>query len=272
MHDVVGAHAAGASAEDTHDAGEAEDTAEGDAEAAPAEGDHAESEVPHWSYAGDTGPDHWGELEADYALCATGEAQSPVLLIAGTEEDIPDIVFNYAASPLTLADNGHSVEVSVEPGSSIEIDGVTYTLLQYHFHAPSEHAINGVFYPMEMHLVHQAEDGTLAVVGVMIDLGDASEAYAPFFDALADVSTAAQTVEGVSINPADLLPAEPVAYRYAGSLTTPPCSEGVVWSVLANPVTASAEQIAAFEALYDGNARPIQPGNERAIVLDTTID
>jgi carbonic anhydrase len=224
---------------------------------------------PHWSYAGDTGPAQWGELNAEYAACAGGKQQSPINLQGQKDEDLTNIVFNYKPTEVEILNNGHTVEVEYAPGSTIEVNGKTYELKQFHFHSPSEHLLNGKVYAVEMHLVHKAADGSVAVVGVFMDEGAENAAFKPVWDHLPAKEQPA-TDAGVEINAANLLPAEQMTFRYAGSLTTPPCTEGVNWFVMAAPVTVSKTQVDAFQKIFNGNARPVQLLNDRALVEDTT--
>ncbi|MCP4363297.1 MAG: carbonic anhydrase family protein [Chloroflexi bacterium] len=174
-----------------------------------------------------------------------------------------DIVFNYQPSALNILNNGHTIQANYDEGSSIEVDGKPYNLLQFHFHALSEHTINGNYSPMEMHLVHQSDDGNFAVVGVMLNNGGENAAYTPMFDNLPAQESEAETIGGVTVNADDLLPQDRGYYRYNGSFTTPPCTEGVSWFVMSTPVELSDAQISAFEQICNGNYRPVQPLNAR---------
>ncbi|MBX3010818.1 MAG: carbonic anhydrase family protein [Caldilineaceae bacterium] len=224
----------------------------------------------HWSYAGEEGPDHWGELSADYTACADGSAQSPIDLTAATKADLPDIIFDYGESHLNILNNGHTVQVNYDAGSAILLDGVRYDLLQFHFHAASEHTIAGERYPLEFHLVHRNAEGGLAVVGVMAVAGAENPAFADILAHAPASEAAATVVEGVMVAAEQLLPAGRLYYTYAGSLTTPPCSEGVKWHVLTTPIELSATQLEALTSILHDNFRPIQPLHDRALQLDTT--
>jgi len=238
-----------------------------DAEATPA----AESDAGHavgWSYEGAGAPALWGDLEADYAMCKDGTSQSPIDIDVSTvtRTDLSEISFDYRASPLTIVNNGHTIQVNYAPGSSITVADKRYDLLQYHFHAPSEHTIDGNAYDMVVHLVHQAEDGQLGVVGVMFAAGESNETIATLWEHMP--AQADQTVDAtaVTIDAADLLPSDLAYFNYSGSLTTPPCSEDVNWMVLATPVTVSAAQVAQFTDLFPLSARPVQPLNGRTVL------
>lgn len=231
---------------------------------------HAADHAVHWSYQGEAGPDHWGELNADYAACAAGVTQSPIDLVAVSGEDLPDIVFNYGESHLNILNNGHTVQVNYDEGSSIMVNGVQYNLLQFHFHTGSEHTIDGKQYPLELHLVHRNAEGGLAVVGVMATEGTENPAFADILAHAPAEETAAAVVESVMVAAESLLPAERLYYAYEGSLTTPPCSEGVKWHVLTTPIEMSAAQIETLAGILHGNFRPVQPLHDRTLVVDTT--
>lgn len=174
----------------------------------------------HWTYEGAEGPEFWGELRPD-SLCSTGQEQTPIDAPATAPTNPADITFNYQPTALTIFNNGHTVQVNYDEGSSIDVGGKTYNLKQFYFHTPSEHTLKGQPTDLEMHLVHQSADGQLAVVGVMLKQGAENSTYAPVFNNMPGA------VNDVTVNAADLLPAERTYYRYNGSLTTPPCSEGV---------------------------------------------
>ena len=222
-------------------------------------------EKAEWGYEGDIGPAHWGELSPDYALASTGREQSPIDIANPTVGENPAITFNYADAPIDVVNNGHTVEQKMAAGSSITVNGKTYALNQFHFHSPSEHTINGQHAAMEMHLVHTASDGSVAVIGVMLTEGDAANAnFAQVWANMPHKAGATKTSE-VTINPISLLPVDKSYYRYQGSFTTPPCTEGVLWMVMQSPVQLSAAQISAFGQIIDGNNRPVQPLNGRTV-------
>ena len=229
------------------------------------------TENVEWGYEAGNGPDVWGRLSPEFILCAEGRHQSPIDLANPTEAKLPAVVFNYRPAVLDIRNNGHTIEVASSAKSWIEVGEARYELLQFHFHAPGEHTVAGKSFDMEMHLVHQDENGTLAVVGVLIEQGDENAAYEPLWAHLPGTPGAAQRHENVTINAEDLLPASRRTCRYDGSLTTPPCSEGVRWLVLTTPVELSAAQIAAFRAIIHGNNRPVQPLGERELLVDGTI-
>ncbi|MFT5143704.1 MAG: carbonic anhydrase [Rhodothermales bacterium] len=219
----------------------------------------------HWSYSGQDGPENWGSLSADFEACSTGQRQSPINLTGFNDTDLPALKIVYETGGSVVLNNGHTIQVNYDAGSQVEIDGTTFTLLQYHFHSPSENQINGVSYPMEVHLVHADAQGNLAVIGVMFEEGTPSASLAQVWDAAP--ATAGESVPLTQATSAgDLLPMEREYYRFDGSLTTPPCSEGVKWVVMKEAVSASAAQVEHFsELMHHANNRPLQPVNGREI-------
>lgn len=237
-------------------------------EMAQAEETHA---APHWGYAGEAGPEHWGELSPDWALCTAGTEESPVDIPSAAPLNPADITFGYDPSHLTILNNGHTIQVNYDPGSTIDVGGKNYELKQFHFHALSEHTVDGAATPMEMHLVHQAADGQYAVVGVFISEGDANAAFAPIWAHLPTEAGDPQMIDGEMVNADELLPGERTYYRYNGSFTTPPCTEGVQWLVMNTDIGLSGEQISAFTDIVDGNYRPVQPLNAREFFLTVPV-
>lgn len=219
-----------------------------------------------WTYAGATGPDAWGDLEPAYTTCKDGKSQSPVdLPVAVPAGTSAQIEVHYQRAPLKVVNNGHTIQVDVPAGSYIEIDGTRYDLLQLHFHHPSEHTVGGKPADMVAHLVHASDTRALAVVGVLMNRGDREPAILERIWEHLPAKDETWASAEVRIDPAELLPARRAHYRYQGSLTTPPCTEGVLWTVLAEPITISPAHLDAFHALYPGNARPVQPLNRRAV-------
>ena len=221
----------------------------------------------NWGYDGARGPAHWSELNPDSAVCADGKEQSPVDIPAGAPINPAKIKFHYQPSALNIVNNGHTIQVNYDQGSSIKVEGKRYELLQFHFHALSEHTIDGEHSEMEAHFVHQSSDGEYAVVGVLLNRGAANRAFAPTLKNLPAKTGMEKTVEGVSVNAIDMLPRDRSYYRYDGSFTTPPCTEGVRWFVMASPVMLSGAQIDAFASLYDNNYRPVQPMYDRRFLV-----
>jgi carbonic anhydrase len=224
---------------------------------------------PHWTYEGEEGPENWGELDPAFATCDSGAQQSPIDISVPETEDLANIVFAYQPGEATAVNNGHTVQVNYDTGNYIEVDGQRYDLIQHHFHAPSEHTVGGRPYEAEIHFVHRNAEGQLAVVGILLEEGTDNAAFGPLVDALPAEEGAEQAL-GAAINAADFLPVEQTTFRYSGSLTTPPCSEGVSWLVMTTPVQLAADQIASFETAFTGNNRPVQAQNDRLVTEDTT--
>jgi carbonic anhydrase len=223
----------------------------------------------HWTYEGETGPKHWGALSKDFAECSTGREQSPINITKPARENLRNIVFNYRPAKVSVENTGHTIQVDYSPGNSIEVNGSKYELVQFHFHAPSEHTLNGKHADAELHLVHKSASGQLAVVGVFINKGSENRALKPVFD---NLPTRAGTANNLDqpVNPESLLPIRRTTYRYEGSLTTPPCSEGVTWLIMTAPIQLSPKQLATFDKLFKGNDRPVQPLNGRTLIEDTS--
>ena len=245
------------------------------AQASDADAASAHGEGVHWGYAGDAGPAAWGGLSAEYKACADGRTQSPIDLPAVNDSQPKTAGLNPAdleAHPERHPDdgvnNGHTIQVNFAGGSSLAAGGERFELLQLHFHAPSEHTVAGRERPMEVHFVHRSDAGVLAVVGVLIAEGRQNAAYAPIWEQLPAEAGAHSSLAALTLDVDALLPERRSVLRYTGSLTTPPCSEGVRWLVLSEPVELSPEQIAAFSALYDHNNRPTQPLHGRSLVLE----
>ena len=218
----------------------------------------------HWDYEGSAGPEAWGQLRPEYSKCANGQRQSPIDIRGGIAVDLEPIRFDYRPSAFSVIDNGHTVQVNVEPGNAITITGRRYELVQFHFHRPSEERINGRQYDMVAHLVHKDSEGRLAVVAVLLDRGSAQAIVQAVWNNL-PLEKGDEVRAGTRIDLAQLLPEDKRYYTYMGSLTTPPCSEGVLWMVMKQPVPISPEQVAIFSRLYPMNARPIQQADGRLI-------
>ena len=220
-----------------------------------------------FGYTGDIGPAHWAELDPAYHLCGDGTMQSPIDLYRASESNLPSLQIDYKSTALKIVNNGHTAQVNYAPGSTLTVGTKKYRLLQFHFHTPSEHTKSGNAFPLEGHLVHINDNNQLAVLGVFIRVGDTTNSFLkPIFDNI-PATEGEKDVEGVTVNVTGLLPREHDYYTYAGSLTTPPCSEGVSWMVLENSVSVSKEQLEQFRHIFEGNARPVQPLNGRSIKL-----
>ena len=218
----------------------------------------------HWSYEGSGGPEGWGQMKPEFAKCSTGTRQSPIDIRDGIKVSLDAVQFDYKPSAFRVIDNGHTIQVNVGPGNSIEVMGRRYDLVQFHFHRPSEERVNGKQFDMVAHLVHKDLEGRLAVVAVLLERGGAQ----PIVQSVWNNLPLEKGEELAAKTPLDinaLLPTERSYFTYMGSLTTPPCSEGVLWMVLKNPVPVSAEQIGIFARLYPMNARPVQSASGRLI-------
>ena len=219
----------------------------------------------HWSYNGEVGPQAWGGMKPEFALCSNGQRQSPIDIREGIAVDLEPVKFDYQPGSFTVVDNGHTVQVNVPSGNSIEINGRRFELKQFHFHRPSEERIDGRQFEMSAHLVHQDTEGRLAVVGVLLAKGPVHPVVQAVWSNLPLEKQSEQRAR-VMLDPAQLLPTDKRYFTYMGSLTTPPCSEGVLWVVMRSPVAASAEQIEIFSRLYPMNARPPQSASGRRIM------
>ena len=226
-----------------------------------------EAHSPHWAYEGKEGPKEWANLDSSYAACAVGKMQSPIDIKGAKKADLLALNFSYHTVPLSIIDNGHTIQVNYAPGSTLTVGEKLYTLKQFHFHHPSEEHVNGKDFPLVAHLVHADAEGHLAVVAVLFELGNANSLVDTLWKNVPSEKEKPQDIPSVSIRAEDLLPNERSYFSYAGSLTTPPCSERVSWYVLNSYATISPQQLAAFAKMYPRNARPIQPSNGREILL-----
>ena len=224
---------------------------------------------PHWSYEGETGPKHWGSLAKEYGICQSGVEQSPIDLKVTKEKSGKQLSFSYQPTDIDVVNNGHTIKFNYKPGSFLHVDGKKYELKQFHYHVPSEHTVNGGHFPIEIHLVHQDEEGHLAVVGVMIKEGKTNPAFESLIEYLPYKSGEKIREKEVTINMSALLPKHSGRFfHYRGSLTTPPCSESVEWFVLTEPIRLSDDQITEFTRIYQENNRPVNPLGSRTLYLD----
>lgn len=217
-----------------------------------------------WSYDDEGGPTRWAKLRDDYAICATGKRQSPIDIREGIKVNLEEITFDYKSRPFRIIDTGHTVRVNVGEGLSLKISGKRYELLYFNFHRPSEERVDGRAYDMVMHLVHKNDEGQFAIVAVLLEKGGEN----PLIQTLWNHLPLDQNIEVAPVDVIDLnkiLPESRAYWTYMGSLTMPPCTEGVLWMVLKQPVPVAAEQVAIFSRLYRNNARPLQPSNGRLI-------
>jgi len=221
---------------------------------------------PHWSYQGGNGPDHWGALDKMFEACQVGHAQSPIDIRSPKPADLPTIQFAYQPTPLHIVNNGHTIQVNYAPGSFITVGDKRYQLKQFHFHHPSEERIDGKGFAMVAHLVHASDDGKLAVVAVLLDPGTANQAIATLWQHLPAHEGPELKLDDVKFDVTGLLPQNRAYYTFAGSLTTPPCTEGISWFVLKTPAGLSQDQADAFGKIYPRDARPVQPLYGRAVM------
>ncbi|EKB17868.1 carbonic anhydrase [Aeromonas veronii] len=221
--------------------------------------------APHWEYSGEAGPAHWAKLTPEFGQCA-GSNQSPVDLSGLVKAKLAPLVLHYQAGGNTVVNNGHTVQVGYAPGSTLQLDGTRFELKQFHFHAPSENLIEGKSYPLEGHLVHVSDKGEIAVVAVMFEAGKANPALAAAWGELPAKVGEIHPLKA-PLSAEQLLPENRDYYRFSGSLTTPPCSEGVRWLVMKQPVEVSQAQIDTFKAvMHHPNNRPVQPLNGRVVL------
>ena len=218
-----------------------------------------------WSYAGASGPAHWGSLSEEYRTCALGAEQSPIDITGYTFDDGPPVAFHYSGVAIAARNNGHTVYLDYGPGNAIDVGGQRYELQGIHYHSPSEHTLEGDSFATELHLVHQDTGGTLAVIGLLYRLGEAN----PSVQSIIDLAPTEISSVGLSAGPlaADYIPDSPNYYGYNGSLTTPPCTEGVRWIVMQSVGTVSQDQVSRLQELTHGpNNRPVQPVRDRTIL------
>ena len=222
----------------------------------------------HWSYEGEGSPEHWGALNEEYKTCQNGMNQSPINIDTTFKTHLSPLDTHYIDGPITLINNGHTIQSGLKTttADTVTIDGTPFTLQQFHFHAPSENTVHGKHYAMEMHLVHKSAQGAVAVVAVMFDQGAENSELNKLWATMPEkADQTAKIVTQMDLNA--LLPADKTYWRFSGSLTTPPCSEGVTWIVLKHPLTLSSAQLAKFShAMHHDNNRPIQPLNGRVVI------
>ncbi|WP_077348861.1 carbonic anhydrase [Algoriphagus sp. A40] len=235
----------------------------------------------HWGYEGEDGPAAWATLSPAYALCGEGKGQSPINIVKTDAKGGANWNLDYKTTSLRIAhnehmddiiDNGHTIQVTVDEGSTFLFGDKAYDLKQFHFHTPSEHTVDGKNMPMEMHLVHQSGDGSLAVVSVLFNEGKvANENFSKIIANLPNAKGESKHITDANLELKVHLPKDNYGYHYVGSLTTPPCSEGVQWLVLRDMVSLTADQIAAFSSRIGPNNRPTQALNERTVEVDDLV-
>ena len=218
----------------------------------------------HWSYEGESGPANWGRINPEWAKCSTGNRQSPIDIRDGMKVDLEQITFDYKPSSFNVTDNGHTVQVMLSGGNFITVANRMYELVQFHFHRPSEERINGKGYEMVLHMVHKDAEGHLAVIALLLERGKPQPVVQTVWNNL-PLEKYDTMAPSVVLDPMDLIPARRDYFTFMGSLTTPPCTEGVLWLVMKEAVQASPAQMALFARLYPMNSRPVQPGSGRVI-------
>lgn len=221
----------------------------------------ASAQAANWGYEGEHGPEHWGEFASE---CANGKNQSPVNIESATDADLKDLQFDYEGKVISLLNNGHTLQTSLEGSNTLKVDGKAFQLKQFHFHTPSENHVDGKEHPLEAHFVHADEQGNLAVVAVFFKLGESNSTLAKL---LKNIPSKDQNIAiKVPFDADALIPSDKEYYRFNGSLTTPPCSEGVRWFVLKDVQSISPEQVKQFANVMGENNRPIQALNARLIL------
>jgi carbonic anhydrase len=225
---------------------------------------HAAPHASHWSYDGAGGPATWGQMKPEFSACSAGKRQSPIDIREGLKLSLDAVTFDYKPSPFKVQDNGHTIQVNLASGNSIEVMGQRFELVQFHFHRPSEESIDGRRFDMVAHFVHKSLEGRLAVVAVLIERGSVQGQLQQVWNNLPLEKGDTVNARG-TLDLERLLPTERGYFTYMGSLTTPPCSEGVLWMVMKQPVQASHDQLGVFARLYPMNARPIQSASGRLI-------
>lgn len=244
-----------------------------------------------WGYTGDIGPQEWGRLNPAFAACANGKTQSPINISKKSKTTFNSLMIHYQSAPLRIIDDGntelnignarimtnegHGIQVNFPQNSlkeAIIFKEKEYRLLQFHIHTPSETTLNGHAFPMEIHFVHQRENGQVAVIAVLVKVGASNSVLQNLIDHFPADHGIEQIIKDDQINPLDLIPKKQDYYNFMGSLTTPPCTEGLQWIVMPNTITATAEQITAFKnAINEANARPVQPLNNRPVYFSSAI-
>lgn len=232
----------------------------------------------HWGYSGDTGPSTWATLSPVYAMCGEGKHQSPINIVTSDVKGTANWSTDYKSTALLIShtehmedivDNGHTIQITVDEGSTLTVEGKSYSLKQFHLHTPSEHTLNGKNQPMEMHMVHQSEDGSLAVLGVLFTEGKVPNAdFAKIIAHLPNAKGETKHVADENLELSVHMPKDNFAYHYTGSLTTPPCSENVQWLVLRDQISLTKDQIEAFSSRIGPNNRPTHPLNDRVVSSD----
>jgi carbonic anhydrase len=219
----------------------------------------------HWSYEGEGAPGNWSKLDGKYATCGTGKRQSPIDIRDGMKVDLEKLAFDYKPSSFSVIDNGHTVQVNVAGGNYLTVQNRSYELVQFHFHRPSEEKVRGKAFDMVAHLVHKDDDGKLAVIAVLMEKGASEHPVIQTIWNNMPLEVNQDVSPSTTIDLNRILPDERSYYTYMGSLTTPPCTEDVLWMVFKKPIIVTEQQVAIFAKLYKNNARPVQPANDRLV-------
>lgn len=221
----------------------------------------------HWTYEGENGPNNWGKLHEKFEPCAKGKSQSPIDLVNHKEgNELTDLKMSYKPIKMNIVNNGHTIQVNYDKGSTLTLNDKKYQLLQFHFHSHSEHTVEGKYYDLEMHLVHKDDSNNLAVVGVLFKKGSENHFLKKIWNQMPnEVNKVVNSDEELTL--IEGLPKNQSYYHYSGSLTTPPCSEGVSWNVLTTPLELSESQIKQFVDIVKENNRPVQPHNNRVLQI-----
>lgn len=220
----------------------------------------------HWGYEGENSPSNWGKMKESFKLCSTGRMQTPINIIPTEDVNIKDLGFKYNTNSTNILNNGHTIQVNIDSGSTINIDGTEYELKQFHFHTPSENNINGNKYELEAHFVHISKDGQIAVVGVMFEKGKSNPTIEKIWEKLPIKIDETKDIKLSTEEIKSIMPDNKDYYKFIGSLTTPPCTENVKWNVFKTPLTISEDQVKKFFDIFGhSNSRPIQETNERII-------
>lgn len=225
----------------------------------------SEQHKHHWGYQGESAPDKWYTLEPNFATCKIGNEQSPIDIVDAKDAKA-SLTISYGESPVKIINNGHTIQLNYVGKGFIVSNGNTYKLVQMHWHSDSEHSIGGKKFPLEVHLLHKSDDGKLAIIGILFKEGAENTFLKKVWTELPATESPEIEVKA-NYNPNELFPKQRAYFQYSGSLTTPPCLEGVEWYVIKEPMTASKEQIAQFKAIFSNNARPVQPINARELKL-----
>lgn len=223
----------------------------------------------HWGYTGKYSPEHWGDISPETHMCKAGKNQSPINITksVGVDAELEAIGFHYKSAAHEVLNNGHTIQVNVEGGSFITVDGIDFELKQFHFHTPSENTLEGQSFPLEAHFVHAAKDGSLAVVAVLFKEGKENAILSKVWHEMPHKAGASKKMQISAKELNAFLPKERDYFRFEGSLTTPPCSEGVRWLVLKEQEEASKEQVAKFlHVMHHPNNRPVQPIGARRVI------